>query len=343
MCKTYVGIDLHSNNCYFAAINPEGKKLFHKRVPNKLSSIDSVLKQIEKHGEIVTLAVESTYNWYWLVDHLQDLNYDIRLANPGMIHQYNGIKSTDDKSDAFFLAELLRMKALPGCWICPREDRPIRDLLRTRMMLIEKRTAFKNSLSSMIARQTGTQMRCGVILGYDRSQIDDFVEDKDIAFRISQLRIQIASLTGSIDIIEKRSEKRLKLKPEYQGLLTVPGIGKIIAMTIMVETGDIKRFAKSGDYTSYCRCVDSHRTSNGKNKGQNNKRNGSRYLAWAFTEAAVSAKRYCEEADRYWQRKNSKSGSSVLAYKSLAAKMTKACYYIMRDNSVFSEKKLFGV
>ena len=135
MCTIYVGIDLHSNNCYFAAVDSEGKRLFHKRVPNKTSSVDAVLKLIEKHGEIVTLTVESTYNWYWLVDHLQDHNYDIRLANPSQISQYSGLKLTDDKSDAYFLAELLRLKVLPDCWIYPKEERPVRDLLRTRMLL----------------------------------------------------------------------------------------------------------------------------------------------------------------------------------------------------------------
>ncbi len=285
--------------------------------------------------------MESTYNWYWLVDYLKNKNFDIRLANPGQIHQYKGIKLTDDKSDAFFLAELLRLNILPGCWTCPPELRAIRDLLRTRILLSEKRTALKNSLSSMIARETGTQMRCVTLLNYERSELDALVNSSDLSFRLTELITQIKSLTGSIDRIEVHCTKKLKLSNEYQGLLTVTGIGKILAMTIQVETGDIKRFSKSGDYTSYCRCVNSQRTSNGKNKGKNNKKNGNRYLAWAYSEAAITSKRYSENADRYWQRKNSKGGS-ILAYKSLAAKITKACYYIMRDNTVFCERKLFG-
>jgi len=112
-------------------------------------------------------------------------------------------------------------------------------------------------------------------------------------------------------------------------------------MVIMVETGDIKRFRKSGNYTSYCRLVSSQRTSNGKSKGSNNNKNGNKYLAWAYSEAAITLKRCSEAANRFWQRKSSK-GVKVLAYKSLAAKLNKACYYVIRDNVEFSEKLLFG-
>ena len=339
--KIYVGIDLHSTNSYFAAVNDKGERLFHKRYSNNKDAIVLALAQIEKYGKIDSLCVESTYNWYWLVDLLQDLNYNIFLTNPSEIKQYRGLKVTNDKSDAYFLGELLRLNILPKCWICPREQRPIRDLLRTRMNLVQKRTSFKNSLSSLFARHTGAQMSYQKVIQLGRKQIDQLVKDSDITFRISELCSQIYSLSASISKIEKRAEAKLRLKPEFQGLLNVPGIGKILAMVIMVETGDIKRFRKSGNYTSYCRLVSSQRTSNGKSKGSNNNKNGNKYLAWAYSEAAITLKRCSEAANRFWQRKSSK-GVKVLAYKSLAAKLNKACYYVIRDNVEFSEKLLFG-
>ena len=124
-------------------------------------------------------------------------------------------------------------------------------------------------------------------------------------------------------------------------LLTTPGIGTILGLTIMLEVGDINRFLKAGHYSSYCRCVESKKISNGKKKGENNKKNGNRYLAWAYVEAANHAIRVCPKAQRFFQRKMSKS-NRVLATKALANKLTKATYYIMRDQVAFDAQKLFG-
>ena len=339
--KTYVGIDLHSTNSYFAVVNDNGDRLFHRRISNNKDSIMDALERIQKFGEISSLAVESTYNWYWLVDLLIDHDLNVKLANPSQIKQYEGIKHTNDKSDAYFLADLLRLNILPSGWICPKSERSVRDLLRTRLQLVQKRTSFKNSLSSIIARHTGSKVASSKILDMPINEISNLVNDSFVLLRIGHLKAQVFSLDHAIKMIEKKSLKTLQLKREYQALLSVPGIGPVLAMTIMVETGDIKRFPKSGNYTSYCRCVDSRRTSNGKNKGKNNRKNGSRYLSWAYSEAAMNLKRYCTSANRYWQRKKAK-GPVMLANKSLAAKLTKACYYMIRDNTEFDTKKLFG-
>ena len=341
MNKLYVGIDLHSNNSYFAAMDESGNEVFHKRISNDFLAVNSVLSQISKKGEVISLAVESTYNWYWIVDHLQDLGHTVFLANPSQIKQYDGVKHTNDQSDAFHLAELMRLKILPSCWIYPKEDRPLRDLLRTRMKFVEKRTSFKNSLTSIISRETGLRLTSDKILALNYSELKQLLKHELIYFRVCHYHSQIRLLTSSIDDIEKECLKKLKVTEEYKALTSIPGIGPILAMVILVETGHIERFAKSGNYSSYCRCVNSQRTSNGKNKGKNNTKNGNKFLSWAFAEAAITTKRFCPEANRYWQRKNSKT-SKIVAYKSLAAKLSKACYYMMRDGTAFSTKKLFG-
>ena len=106
--KIYVGIDLHSTNSYFAVMNERGERLFHKRYSNNKASVMKALDDVNKFGEIKSLAVESTYNWYWLIDFLHELGYQVDLTNPAAVHQYSGLKVTDDKSDAYFLAGPLR-------------------------------------------------------------------------------------------------------------------------------------------------------------------------------------------------------------------------------------------
>ena len=151
----------------------------------------------------------------------------------------------------------------------------------------------------------------------------------------------ICFLTKQIRQIEKVVLDAIKLEPEYEKLLTVPGIGKILALTIMLETGEIIRFQKVGNYTSYCRCVKSSRTSNDKKKGENNRKNGNRYLNWAYIEASQFMRRYCPDAKRWYQRKLTRS-KQVVATKALASKICKACYFIMKDQVDFDVRKIFG-
>src|SRR5687767_12830118 len=112
------GVDLHSNNLVLALIDRQGQRLFHKKLVCDVKAVDQALRPYARR--IHTIAVESTFNWYWLVDGLQALGFNTVLANPAGIHQYEGIKHTDDKHDAFWIAEMLRLKILPTGYICER-------------------------------------------------------------------------------------------------------------------------------------------------------------------------------------------------------------------------------
>ena len=157
----YTGIDLHSNNGFYGILNEKGERIFQKKLPNELPRVLKTLELFKK--DIKAITVESTYNWYWLVDGLMDAGYPVDLANPAGMTQYNGLKHADDKSDAFFLAELLRLHILPKGYIYPREERAVRDMLRRRMLLVQQRTTHILSFQSMISRQTGSGMSCRTI------------------------------------------------------------------------------------------------------------------------------------------------------------------------------------
>jgi len=133
----------------------------------------------------------------------------------------------------------------------------------------------------------------------------------------------------------------MKLVPEFQKLKTVTGIGDILGLTISLETGDIRRFPKFGNYASYCRCVESQRRSNERKKGENNRKNGNKYLDWAFIEAANYTKRYCPYARRFYQRKAAKT-KKVVAIKALSHKLARAAYYVIRDGVDYDPIKAFG-
>ena len=151
----------------------------------------------------------------------------------------------------------------------------------------------------------------------------------------------ISFLSQQIQQMEQIILAKAKVNPEYENLLTVPGIGKVLGLTIMLETGEINRFPKVDNYVSYCRCVKSKRISNAKYKGENNRKNGNKYLEWAYVEGANFISRYSPEAKRWYQKKKDRT-NSIVATKSLAGKLAKACYFMIKDQTPFDVKKLFG-
>ena len=151
----------------------------------------------------------------------------------------------------------------------------------------------------------------------------------------------VKALSEQIEVIEKRIQQQVISRAEYQLLHSVPGIGRTLAPIILLETGPIERFKAVGNFVSYARCVDSEHSSNGKKKGEGNTKNGNKYLAWAFIEAANFARRYNDQARRFYERKKAKTNTAV-ATKALAHKLARACYHIMKDGKPFEVGRCFG-
>ncbi len=337
--ETYAGIDLHSSNNYVGVIDKQDKRLYGKRLNNNLNDVLTALDPFK--DSLKGVVVESTYNWYWLVDGLQENGYEVHLANPAAIQQYEGLKYTDDKWDAFWLAHMFRLDILPEGYIYPKESRPVRDLLRRRLLYVKHRTAHILSLQSMITRNLGIRMSSREIKRLQEEDIEKLFDSYHLKVMAKNSVAVIKFLKTITREIEKEVLSQVQLSPEFKMLQTIPGIGIILGLTIMLEVGDISRFLKVGKYSSYCRCVKSERLSNGKKKGENNKKNGNKYLAWAYVEAANFSKRHCVEAQKFYQRKKAKK-NGIVAIKALSNKIARASYYIMRDQVPFDVKKLFG-
>jgi len=336
--KLYGGMDLHSTNVVTQLIDEGDKVLYRKK---QSCDLDQILKGLEPFKDnIEGIAVESTYNWYWLVDGLMAAGYRVHLVNTAAVKQYEGLKYTDDDSDAFWLAHLLRLGILPTGHIYPKESRAVRDLLRKRGQLVRQRTAHILSIENLYARNSGDRLSCNAIKCLTEEQIQQQFADPNVALAIDSNRILMNALDQQIKVLEQALLKQTKLNPRYRKLLTIDGVGEVLALTITLETGDIGRFAQVGNFTSYCRCVGSEKLSNGKKKGQGNSKNGNKYLAWAFVEAANFAIRFNEQAKRFYQRKAAKR-NRVVALKALAHKLARASYYVMRDQVPFDSAKLF--
>jgi len=336
--KVMAGIDLHSNNLVIGLLDLEGRRLGHRKLDCELEKVLGFLEPYKERLE--TIAVESTYNWYWLVDGLQAAGYPVVLANPAGMAQYSGLKHSDDTSDAFFLAELLRLNILPTGYIYDPELRPVRDLLRRRLGLVHQRTALMLSFKSLFARTTGQEMSLSRLKGLSAEEVKKLYDHPANELIAQVQHRHIGALDESIAQIERGVLKVARHLPSYRRLQSLPGVGIILGLTITMETGEISRFAGPGEYASYCRTVDAQRLSNNKRKANNNQKCGNKHLGWAWVEAANFARRYHENCRKWFDRKAART-NKVIATKALACKLAKAGWHVMAQDVIYDERRVF--
>ena len=335
----YSGIDLHSNNSVVLVSDAADRVLYQRRLPNDLPTI---LAALEPHrGELAGVVVESTYNWYWLVDGLQAAGYRVHLANTTAMKRYEGIKHSGDETDAAYLAHLLRLGILRTGYICPPDERAVRDLARKRLQLVRTRSSQVLAVENIVARQTGAGISANVVKRLERETVAALNLPEDVRRALAANVAVIKTLNAEIGKLEARLRERVRLRTPFRLITTAPGIGEVLGTTIMLEAGAIERFAAVGNFASYARCVDSKRLSNGKKKGEGNVKNGNKYLAWAFIEAANFAGRYCPEAKRFYERKKART-NNIVATKALAHKLARACYHMLKEGKTFDVKRCFA-
>jgi len=334
----FCGIDLHSNNCFIVISDENDKVLYSKRHPNNLEEICALLSPYLL--QLFGVVVESTFNWYWLVDGLQAAGHRIHLANTTAIKQYDGLKHRGDESDARHLAHVLRLGILPEGHIMPKAERGVRDLARKRMQLVQMRTTQILSIETQMDQQRGCHLKSNDIKKLSSDGVDQlqFGAMESMALKANLTVMQ--SIETQITLIEKELAKHCRSHPGFALLKSVDGIGDVLATVILLETGAIGRFADVGNYASYCRCVGSAHVSNGKKKGEGNTKNGNRFLAWAYVEAANFAIRYSEAAKKFYQRKKAKRNATV-AIKAVAHKLARACYHMLKTGEIFSVERCF--
>ena len=337
--RWYSGIDLHSNNNFVVVIDEADRVVYRRRLPNELAT---VLEALEPYrGELAGVAVESTYNWYWLVDGLQAAGYAVHLANPARMKRYDGLKHSGDETDAVQLAHLLRLGILPTGYIYPAAERALRDLGRRRLQLVRHRTMHVLAVENVQARETGARMSGDRIKRLSIEEVKALGFADDVSLSVQANIAVIHTLNAEITKLERRLLQCLKPRAEYALLGTLPGVGRVLGPIILLETGSLERFGAVGNYASYARCVDSVRISNDRKKGEGNRRNGNKYLAWAFIEAANMARRWCPEAKRFHDRKRAKT-NAIVATKALAHKLARACYHMLKNGEPFNMKRCFG-
>jgi len=331
----YCGIDLHSNNHVVVIINHEDKRVYEKRLAN---DINLTLEALAPYRDSLQgIAVESTFNWYWLVDALEDAGYSLKLVNTAAVKQYDGLKYSDDQHDAFWLAHLMRLGILPTGYIYPKDQRAVRDLLRRRLSMVRTASAQLISVQSQVWRSMGIHINTADL----KKDAFELPLPPGHSFLAAQAGLTVyQAVQQQINQLEQAAYKAVKIRDEFKILQTTTGIGKISGLTIMLETGNIQRFAGAGNYASYCRCVDSERLSNGKKRGSGNAKAGNKYLSWAFSGAAHFNVRFDPLAQRFYQRKKART-NGIIAIRAVSRKLARATWMMLTHQKPYDATLMF--
>ena len=231
----YCGIDLHSNNHFICVIDEKDNRIFEAKLDNDASL---TLKSLSKYKRrLKGIAVESTYNWYWLVDALMEAGHHVDLVNTAKVVQYEGLKNTNDKYDAFHLAHLMRLGILPTGHIYQKETRGLRDLLRKRMQLVQTRSAALIRFKSMIQLHSGKTLRADSIKA---KKFDiPIVGDSNVQLALQSEHQLIRALMAQVKLLEVSILGQLEPLVEYQLLKSIPGIGEILASTKSIKGSEV--------------------------------------------------------------------------------------------------------
>jgi transposase len=333
--KYNCGIDLHARQMYICVMDPAGNILVHKNI--KGNEFAFFLKLVAPYRHDLTVVCECCFNWYWLADACEDAGITFALGHALYLKHIHGSKNKNDKLDSEKLAHLLRTNLIPPSYIYPRKNRPMRALLRQRMNYVWERAEL---LSHLSMNQTAEGLVPVAKGGRNRDVWEERILGQ-YADPLHRLAVEcdmelIRSYDRRIEIIEQKLAglARREHGRDFALLTTVPGIGRVLALTLLFEIDTIDRFPTVKDFVSYCRLVKGSVASAGKVKGLKGGKMGNPYLRWAFGEAAVIAKRNhpllkpC--AEQLVSKHGKFKGNAILANK-----LARAVYFMLQKGTAF--------
>src|SRR3954453_336626 len=326
----YVGIDLHRKRSQVAALEGQGRQLLSRRIVNDPQTFLELLQGL---GDQPAIALEATYGWEWLAELLEDAGYELHLAHPLRTKAIASARVKTDAVDARTLAHLLRCDLLPEAYIAPRELRDLRDLLRHRVALTRMRSALKNRVSAVLAKN-GVQRPYSDLFGPAGTRFLAELELRDgPRRRLDSTLGVIADFTREIDATSREIDARAHDDPYVPVLCQIRGVGRYIAMLVIAEVGDITRFATARRLCSWAGLTPTVRSSDGKARLGHISGQGSPPLRWALVEAAQhAASGGGPPRDSYEQI--AKRRGKQIAKVAVARRILTLCVYGLRDGEI---------
>ncbi|MGX5172435.1 IS110 family transposase [Aliikangiella sp. IMCC44653] len=333
----YCGIDLHARSLYVCIIDQDGKTLLHKEIS---ANPESLLALLEPYIGKVVVGVECMHCWYWVADFCEEHTIDFILGHALYMKAIHGGKAKNDRIDSFKIANLIRGGNFPLAYVYPKEKRATRDLLRRRMKIVRHGAHLKAHVVNTTSQYNLPPNKVNLknISAREKlmSTFDNPVVQRNIDLDMAVLDCYAKQLSKIEWFIEQQAKQH---NPVHLHILkSISGVGRILALTIIYEVGNINRFPSVQKFASYCRLVKCKAESAGKTYGTQGNKIGNAHLKWAFSEAAVLYLRGNKNAQGYLlklQRRMSKAK----ALSALAHKLGRCVYFMLKNETVFDEQK----
>jgi transposase len=329
----YCGVDLHAKKNYICVLNKDGDIMLKHNIKNNFQSFKQNIQQFLPN---LAIGCESTYNYYWLADGCHNEGLRFHLGHALYMKAISGHKKKNDPLDAETIANLLRTSFFPEAFPYPEKMRATRDLLRRRHRLVRLRGEAYAHIQLVCHQYAITDVGGADVRNKDARQLllDRFLTD-DVRNNIAT-DVQLIELFDPIIAqLEQKIIKQAKHHNyrDYALLLSTPGIGTMIALIILYEIHNIKRFKTVQKFSSYCRVVKCERSSAGKRTGSKNQKIGNPYLKWAMSEIIINAQTN-EEIKKYADKLESKYGRRR-ARAQIAHKFAVAIYFMLKNSQPF--------
>lgn len=335
--KYYCGIDLHARILYVCILDERGNKVVHQKIK---ADRHELFKLISPYLEDIVVGVECMHCWYWVSDLCAEHDIDFVLGHALYMKAIHGGKAKNDKIDSYKIASLLRGGNFPLAYNYPAQMRSTRDLLRRRTRLVQHGAQLKahivNTNSQYNYPPLELHMKNKCVRQEFQTRFDDQAVQRNVNFDLAILDAYAEELKKLEYYLESKAKKH---QPNYYAQLrTIPGVGLILAMTILYEIGDINRFESVQTFASYCRLVKCKAESAGKTYGTSGNKIGNGHLKWAFSEAAVLYLRGNDKARNYLN-KLQKRMSKAKALSVLAHKLGRCVYFMLKNKTVFDDER----
>ena len=336
----YCGIDLHSKTMYLCILDGAGEVLLHQNIKSRP---EPFLEAVAPYREGLVVAVECMFTWYWLADLCRQEGIEFVLGHALYMKAIHGAKAKNDKVDAFKIAALLRGGNLPKAYVYPPEMRATRDLLRRRLHLVRRRANLLAHIQNTHHQYNLPEPSAKVAYKANRAGVAEAFEEADARKSMEVDLLLIEHYDTVIRELELHLVRRAKQHDSqaFQRLRSVPGIGKILALTILYEIHDVERFERMQNFLSYARLVKCEHSSAGKKLGTGGAKIGNVHLKWAFSEAAVFFLRSNPEGQKHLRRLAGRHGKGK-ALSILAAKLGRAVYFMLKRERAFEMQRFLA-
>jgi transposase len=336
----YCGIDLHARTLYLCVQDAEGNVLLHQNLP---CDRNRFLQAIEPYREDLVVASECIFNWYWLADLCAEQEIPFVLGHALYMKAIHGAKAKNDRIDAHKTASLLRGGLLPQAYAYPAPMRPTRDLLRRRTHFVRKRGQLFAHIQNTFHQYNLPRPQKVLAYRSNRTSLAGAFPDPIVRKSIEADLALCETYDTLIRDLENTVRRQAKVHDPNSLLClsTIPGVGKILALTFLYEIHDIGRFESVQRFASYARLVKCETSSAGKRTGSSGSKIGNVHLKWAFSEAAMTVLSHFPESKPLHARLKKKHGKGK-ALSILAHKLGRTVYFMLKRNQAFDEARFLA-